>query len=264
MLGKIFSAHFSGSRARSLRGSAGNLRAEEGFRLTSQQLQATRALRWRQSANPILTQEDAQAWLQETGLCLFLPRKAQLPAPAPSFVEACLGETNPAPPRTAVETALQFVARLIEANAAIPLNLLGTPADYPDFLVSPDTLSLVYALRGDRDWKHSPGNPGSSRVSPLVAEIWKALEAKAPMGAVEIKDLLGREVTEAAVLRALHELWGSLRVVPRYQSDGSASLWEPLQLRHKQALKAAINMSQVTALSTLSALYFLSAVAATE
>ena len=230
--------------------------------MTSEQLQATRALRWRQNSEPILTHEDAQSWLQQSGLCLFLPRKTQFPAPAPSFVEGCLGESNATPPRAAVEDSLWMAARLIETNAIVPLNLFGTPADHPDFLVSADTLSFVYALRGDRDWKHAPGSAGSNRVSPLVLEVWKLLEQKEMLSAAAIQTELGRELTEAAVLRALHELWSSLRVIPIYQDDRKSTLWATLQSRHPKALNAAINMSQVTALSVLASLYFTSAVAA--
>ena len=84
--------------------------------MTSEQLLATRATLWRQKAEPLLTLDDAQSWLQQCGLCLFLPRKAQIPAPAPSFVEACLGETNPTPPRTAIDGAKDLLVRLIEAD----------------------------------------------------------------------------------------------------------------------------------------------------
>jgi hypothetical protein len=62
--------------------------------LTAEQLQAVRAERWRQKSNPVLTLEDAAAWLNTTGLCLFLPRRNQFLAPAPSFVEACSGDPS--------------------------------------------------------------------------------------------------------------------------------------------------------------------------
>ncbi len=66
------------------------------------------------------------------------------------------------------------------------------------------------------------------------------------------------------MVRALYELWGSLRVTPLYQLDGEPTLWEALQTRHQKALQSAINMSQVTALSVLASLYFTTAVAATS
>jgi 23S rRNA pseudouridine2605 synthase len=230
--------------------------------LTSEQLLATRATLWRQKAEPLLTLDDAQSWLSQTGLCLFLPRKAQIPAPAPSFVEACLGETNPTPPRTAIESATNLLARLIDANSALPLNLLGTPSDHPDFLVSIEALPFVYALRGDRNWKQAPGTAGANRVSPLITHIWKLLERRGVLTASEIQEELGKELTEAAVLRALHDLWASLRVVPLYQTDGQETLWEPLQSRHQKAMNSGVGMSQVTALSVLASVYLQSVVAA--
>jgi hypothetical protein len=230
--------------------------------LTSEQLLATRATLWRHKAEPLLTLDDAQSWLLQTGLCLFLPRKAQIPAPAPSFVEACLGETNPTPPRAAIETAKGLLARLIESNSALPLNLLGTPADHPDFLVSLEALPFVYALRGDRDWKQAPGTGGANRVSPLIHHVWTLLESRGVLTAAEIQEELGKELTEAAVLRALHELWASLRVVPLYQGDGQETLWEPLQSRHQKAIVSGAGMSQITALSVLASVYLQSVVAA--
>ena len=232
--------------------------------MTSEQLLATRATLWRQKAEPLLTLDDAQSWLSQTGLCLFLPRKAQIPAPAPSFVEACLGQTNPTPPRASIETAKNLLARLIEANSALPLNLLGTASDHPDFLVSIEALPFVYALRGDRDWKHAPGTAGANRVSPLITHVWKLLESRGVLTAGEIQEELGRELTEAAVLRALHELWAALRVIPLYQSDGQQTLWEPLQSRHQKAMSSGVGMSQVTALSVLASVYLQSVVAASS
>jgi 23S rRNA pseudouridine2605 synthase len=230
--------------------------------LTFEQLLATRATLWRQKAEPLVTLDDAQSWLSQIGLCLFLPRKAQIPAPAPSFVEACLGETTAMPPRSAIESAKNLLVRLIEANSALPLNLLGTPSDHPDFLVSTEALPFVYALRGDRDWKHAPGTAGANRVSPLITHVWQLLERRGVLTATEIQDELGKELTEAAVLRALHELWASLRVIPLYQTDGQETLWEPLQSRHQKAMTSGVGMSQVTALSVLASVYLQSVVAA--
>ncbi len=230
--------------------------------MTSEQLLATRATLWRQTAEPLLTLDDAQSWLLQTGFCLFLPRKAQIPAPAPSFVEACLGETNPTPPRAAIESAKSLLARLIEANSALPLNMLGTPSDHPDFLVSTGVLPFVYALRGDRDWKRAPGTAGANRVSPLITHVWRLLERRGVLTATEIQEELGKELTEAAVLRALHELWAALRVVPLYQADGQEALWEPLQSRHQKAMNSGVGMSQVTALSVMASVYLQSVVAA--
>jgi 23S rRNA pseudouridine2605 synthase len=237
-------------------------RSRNEFLLTSEQLLATRAKLWRQRAEPLLTLDDALSWMSQTGLCLFLPRKTQIPAPAPSFVEACLGETNPTPPRTAIESARNLLARLIEANSALPLNLLGTSNDHPDFLVNTEALPFVYALRGDRDWKYAPGTRGANRVSPLITHVWQLLQRRGVLTTGEIQEGLGKELTEAAVIRALHELWASLRVVPLYQAEAQETLWEPLQSRHQKAITTGVSMSQVTALSVLASVYLQSVVAA--
>ena len=232
--------------------------------MISEQLHAARATLWRQKSNPLLTLDDAQSWLEQIGLCLFLPRKTQILAPAPSFVEACAGETNATPPRGAIETAMGLVSRLIESGAAVALNLLGAPTDHPDFIASAETLPFIYALRGDRDWKHAPASSGPARVSPLVAQVWKLLERRGVLTAAEIQSDLGRELTEGAVLRALHELWSMMRVMPLYQSGGHAAFWEPMQSRHSKAVKTGGSMSQVTALSVMASVYLQSVIAASS
>ncbi|HEY1995458.1 MAG TPA: hypothetical protein VGG81_13710, partial [Edaphobacter sp.] len=64
---------------------------------TADQLAAARVSHWRHNADPILTINMLRDWLNTSGLVLFTPRAAQLPAPAPSFVEATLGAANTTP-----------------------------------------------------------------------------------------------------------------------------------------------------------------------
>lgn len=227
--------------------------------MTIEQLQAARAEKWRQKANLLLTIEDAEAWIGSTGVALFLPRKTQLHAPAPSFVEAVLGETNATPPPAAIQQAFDLAARLFAAEKATPLNLLGAVSEQPDFLVSPEALPYVFAVRGDRDWKRGP----REKSSPLVVESWKLLKREGALTTTELQELLGREVTEAAVLRALSELWTTLRVLPVYAA-GEPTVWELFESRHQKAMQMGGGMAQATALSALISLYLDSAIAATS
>jgi len=227
--------------------------------LTTEQLQAARAEKWRQKANPLLTIEDAEAWIESTGVALFLPRKTQLHMPAPSFVEAVLGETNATPAPAAIQQAFEMAARLFAARKATPLNLLGAASEQPDFLVSPEAMPYVFALRGDRDWKRGP----REKSSPLVVESWKLLKREGALTTAELQELLGREVTEAAVLRALCELWTALRVLPVYAA-GEPTTWELFESRHQKAMQMGGGMAQATALSALISLYLDSAIAATS
>jgi hypothetical protein len=226
--------------------------------LTTEQLQAARAEKWRQKANPLLTIEDAETWIESTGVSLFLPRKAQLQAPAPSFVEAVNGETNPTPPPAAIQNAFELATRLIAAEKSTPLNLLGGVSEQPDFLVSPEALPYVFAMRGDRDWKRGPRD----KSSPLVVDSWNVLKREGVLTTSELQELLGREVTEAAVLRSLSELWTAFRVLPVY-SAGEATAWELFESRHQKTMQTGGGMAQATALSALVSLYLDSAIAAT-
>jgi 23S rRNA pseudouridine2605 synthase len=235
--------------------------------LNPQQLQIARAALWRQNAAgspaaensgaPLLTTDDAASWLGDIGLCLFLPRHTQLPAPAPSFVEACLGASGVTPPPAAISTATELAARLIADDRAIPLNLLGTHSEQPDFLTTPEVLPWVAAIRGDRQWKAAPGG----RTAPLILRTWEALDREGTATAVELREFLGRELTEAAVLRALISLWTGLRAMP-VPAPGEPTRWTLLKHRFPAQLATGANTSQATALSALLSLYLHSAVAA--
>ncbi|HEX3472174.1 MAG TPA: hypothetical protein VHT28_13405 [Silvibacterium sp.] len=232
--------------------------------MTAEQLQALRAERWRQKSNPLLTLEDAATWLNTVGLCLFLPRRSQFLASAPSFVEACSGDPSETPAAAAIENARGLMIRLMEDGAVLPLNLFGTLSDQPDFLVSREAFPYIFSLRGGRNWKAAP-----PKASPLVAEIWKTLEKGASLEATEIQASLGREVTEAAVLRGLMELWSALRVTPVYAGSGAANgaakeptRWELTQARFSDTMNAANKIAQTTALSALVSLYLESVVSA--
>jgi 23S rRNA pseudouridine2605 synthase len=225
--------------------------------LNQQQLQIARAALWRHS-NPLVTFDDAAAWLDEIGLCLFLPRAAQLPAPAPSFAEAVIGSPSAAPPPQAIRQATELATRLVSAGRAIPLNLLGTFSDQPDFLITPEVLPWVAAIRGDRQWKSAP----AGRSAPIVVRTWAMLDEHGPRTAVEIRELLGRELTEAAVLRALIELWTTIRAAPTY-ADGEPTRWSLLKTNYTPQLTTAANTALPTALSALLSIYLRSAVAAT-
>src|SRR5208337_1063473 len=131
----------------------------------------------RQNGRGQLTIEEARTWLEETGLCLFLPRRQYSSFVAPSFVEAVAGERNAAPPAKIVSLAEELLVRLESEGVAVRLNLLGQPGEQPDYIVAAWVLPYVYALRGDRDWRRIPQLTGSRQVSPLAIQAYKHLEA---------------------------------------------------------------------------------------
>jgi 23S rRNA pseudouridine2605 synthase len=229
--------------------------------LTAEQLEASRAERMRQNGNGALTLEDARTWIEETGLCLFLPRRQFSSSIAPSFVEAVAGHRNATPDAKHIQLAEELLVRLELDDVAVRLNLLGQPGEQPDFVVASWVLPYVYALRGDRDWRRSPQLTGSRQVSQLAVQAYKHLEA-GDTTIADLKHLLGREVTETAVLRAITELWQQLRIIPVIAAPGVAAKWQLLRHRFQKAIAEGASTSQVTAISVLASIYLQAVIAA--
>ncbi len=122
----------------------------------------------------------------------------------------------------------------------------------------------MLCLRADADWKHAPQKSSGHKVSPLVLELWKALDKEGVLSAAQARETLGRELTEAAVLRGLCELWQALRISPVFADAGQPAQWELLRVRHRDALATATGTSQVTALSLLVSMYLQSVYAASS
>ena len=229
-----------------------------------QQLAAARAKAWHQDGNPLLTAESALAWLADFGLVLFVPRSLQLPSPAPSLVEATLGASNAAPTTADSQTAWGFVGRLVAEGTVLPLNLMGVAGDTPDFVVSAQMFPYIFTLRGDKAWKQPPSTSGPVKVSPLGLRAFEVLTEHRSLTAVQLASEMGREVTEAATLRVLTELWSQLRVIPLPQTGDEPVLWELTTRRFTKAIKSGANAGQPKALSALISLYLAQVTAATE
>ena len=224
-------------------------------------MEASRAERLRLNGNGALTLEDARTWIEETGLCLFLPRRQFSVGVAPSFVEAISGTRNPTPDPKHIALAEELLVRLETDGVAVRLNLLGHPGEQPDFVVATWVLPYVYALRGDRDWRRSPQLTGSRQVSQLAIQAYKQLEA-GDATIPQLKHTLGREVTEAAVLRAITELWQQLRIIPIVSAPGKPAHWQLLRQRFQKAIAEGASTSQVTAISVLASIYLQAVIAA--
>jgi 23S rRNA pseudouridine2605 synthase len=233
----------------------------EVFSLTSEQLEASRAERLRLNGNGALTLEDARTWIEETGLCLFLPRRQFSVGVAPSFVEAVSGIRNPTPDPPHIALAEELLVRLETDGVAVRLNLLGHPGEQPDFVVAAWVLPYVYALRGDRDWRRNPQLTGSRQVSPLAIQAYKLLEA-GDATIPQLKHTLGKEVTEVAVLRAITELWQQLRIIPIVSAPCKPAHWQLLRQRFQKAIAEGASTSQVTAISVLASIYLQAVIAA--
>lgn len=229
--------------------------------MTSEQLIEARAERMRQNGLGSLTLEDARTWMEETGLCLFLPKRQFSSSVAPSFVEAVGGRQDATPDAKTIALAEELLVRLELDGVAVRLNLLGQPGEQPDFVVAAWVLPYVYALRGDRDWRRNPQLTGSRQVSQLAVLAYKQLEA-GDATISHLKQALGREVSESAVLRAITELWQQLRIIPVIAAPGQAAKWQLLRTRFQRAIAEGASTSQVTAISVLASIYLQAVIAA--
>ncbi|HEY4356694.1 MAG TPA: hypothetical protein VGN16_13165 [Acidobacteriaceae bacterium] len=231
---------------------------------TTGQLAAARAKAWHQTGELLLTLDAVRDWINNAGIVLFAPRPQHVAAPAPSLVEATLGMAVETPTAAQTDTARSLVGRLVSEGNALPLNLLGGPGDAPDYIVSAQMFSFVFTLRGEKLWKQAPATSGTGKVSPLALAAYELLADRGALTAPELANELGREITEAATLRALHELWAQLRVIPLLQQGDAATMWELTSRRFTKAIKAGANAGQPTALSALVSLYLAQALLATE
>jgi 23S rRNA pseudouridine2605 synthase len=176
-----------------------------------------------------------------------------------------MGSRQATPGAAAIEQAQRLLTRLIASGTVVPLNLLGTVGEQPDFLAHREALPYVLALRADPDWKHAPQKSSGHKVSPLVLELWKVLDKEGALTAAEARETLGRELTEAAVLRALCELWQAMRISPVLADEADQpARWEMLRVHHRAALETGSTTSQVTALSLLVSMYLQSVYAASS
>jgi hypothetical protein len=229
--------------------------------LTAEQLEASRAERMRLNGHAVLTLDEARVWIEETGLCLFLPRRQFASSIAPSFAEAVAGHHNSTPDSKHIALAEELLVRLETDGVAVRLNLLGQPGEQPDFVVAAWVLPYVYALRGDRDWRRSPQLTGSRQVSQLAVQAYKILET-GDTTIPSLKHTLGREVTEGAFLRAITELWQQLRIIPVISAPGQTAKWQLLRTRFQKAIAEGASTSQVTAISVLASIYLQAVIAA--
>jgi hypothetical protein len=240
---------------------AGSPTWKRGFSLTSEQLEASRSERMRLNGHGTLTFEDARTWIEETGLCLFLPRRQFSSSVAPSFVEAVAGHRIPNPDPKQITISEELLVRLEADSVAVRLNLLGQPGEHPDFVVAAWVLPYVYALRGDRDWRRTPQLTGSRQVSPLAIQAYKLLEG-GDASIPSLRHTLGREVSESAVLRAITELWQQLRIIPVLSAPSSTPKWQLLRTRYQKAIAEGASTSQVTAISVLASIFLQAVIAA--
>ena len=232
--------------------------------MNAEQLNSARLARWSQNGEARLTLEAASEWIDEIGFCPYVPMGLTGSAPAPSFVEAVVGRPAQTPSAGERARALELLARVIENSAIVPLKLGASLGEQPDFVCSAEVLRFVYALRGDRNFKTGPLTVGNEKVTPLALHCWQAIEQQGPLDVAALQPILGRDITEAAVARALQELWSAMYIFPILRAAGQPAQWELIYRRFPKPVAAGASTGHAEAQSAMISLYLQASVAARE
>ena len=225
-------------------------------------LKQQRASKWRtDGTNPVRTLEDARAFIEAVGFCLIYPTRPAVVAP--TFIGAVLGtETDlPIASKAAIDArtqlATELVLRLLNEKYAFEVPF----GDSGSLLVSAAEFPYFYALLGERNPKSAPSR-GVHGEKTLASHTFKLL-AKRPMSEQEMLDEHGQGISEAALARALHELWSKLRIARIGLLERAESpTWDLLYRIAAQPVGRGAHLSQAEALSALISKYLETVIAA--
>lgn len=233
--------------------------------MTQQELQQQRAKNWRLDGNLILTLEEARDFLENVGFCLLFPMRS-LPL-LPTLIGACAGSDAGLPdakhafadPRSG--RASELLARMVREKSAYEINFSPeTP-----MIVAVSMFPYFYALTGDRNPKAAPKkNLQGAPVSPLAVKVFATIEKHGPLTTGRLQELISRELTTAALERALNELWTILKIARIDMSDAQGATWELLYRWDPKTIKEGLDIAAPEALSALLGKYLESAVAVSQ
>lgn len=232
--------------------------------MTEEQLQKLRHERWRLNGNPVRTIEEAREFLARNGFCLMYPLRP--PLLAPTFMGAFVGgeENLPSWQQAATDPrasrAQELMVRLLREKSAYEANVFG----HTNFLLSAEIFPFFYALAGSRTPKQPPKAKPGSQVSPLVADAFIALQKHGPMNKEKLAQTLGGALSEAALDRALNELWLELRITRVDYVAGEGAYWDVLYRWSPDAINEGVRISIPEAISALISQYLQCTVAAEQ
>ena len=233
--------------------------------MTETDLQQQRSQSWRIAGNAIRTVEDAHVFVESVGFCLIYPERS-LPM-LPTFIGAYAGSAEGLPDAkhafadSRTKPATELMVRLLRERQAYEMNL--SPG--ADLIVSASLFPFCYALVGDRNPKTAPRLRGQGApISPLAATVFEAIQGKGPLSKAQLRDLAGGEPSNAALDRALSELWSILKITRVDYREGEGALWDVLYRWSPQVVKEGISISVPEAISALLGRYLEAVVAATQ
>ncbi len=224
--------------------------------MTELELQQLRREKWHLDGKPIRTIEQARAFLEDTGFCLMYPQRPMLLVP--TFVGAYVGSEDRLPewqhafkdPRAA--DATELMVRLLRERTAFEDNLFG---ENNGLLIAASVFPYFYALKGERNPKQPPKAGSRSPFSSLACDTFAVIQHTGTISKQRLLTELGGGVSNAALDKALTELWSKLRITRVDYKASEGSVWDVLYRWAPDAVKQGIGLSVPEALSALVSKY---------
>ncbi len=223
--------------------------------MQEQQLQEQRREKWRLNGQPVHTLEDAREFIESAGFCLLYPQRP--PVLAPTFVGAYKGSDEKLPTAQMAfadpnaREAKELMVRLLREKSAYEANV------FPDnnFIVSASVFPYFYGLVGDRNPKQPPKSGSRSEYSPLAVDAFHIVEKEGPISKYKLRESLGGDISEAALDRALDELWAKLRITRVDYKHDEGVFWDVLFRWAPQAVRQGMHVSVAESLTALVSKY---------
>lgn len=243
--------------------------------MTEQELYDSRRRLWRLDGRPVRTLEEASEFIESVGFCLMYPLPGHaggVESPAggaaalliPTFIGAWAGSAENLPTRQRAyadpraREASELMVRLLRQKAAFEANLFAETS----FLVAASLFPYFYALVGDRNPRQTPRPGKRSEYAPLARDIFEAIRKQGPISKPRLAQVLGGSLSDAALDRALGELWSRLRITRVDYRAGEGAFWDALYRWAPEPVREGINLSVGEALSAGLSRYLEAVVAA--
>jgi hypothetical protein len=229
-----------------------------------EQLQELRRERWHLNGRPIRTLDEAREFIESVGFCLLYPQRPAVLAP--TFVGAYKGSDQKLPtaqmafadPEAAAAKSL--MVRLLREKSAYEANV------FPEnnFILSASVFPYFYGLVGDRNPRQPPKPGARSEYSPLAVDAFRIIQKEGPISKNRLREVLGGEISEAALDRALDELWAKLRITRVDYNAEEGVFWNVLFRWAPEAVKEGMHISVAESLTALVSKYLDCVVAAQQ
>ncbi len=237
--------------------------------MTEQELHELRRRKWRLDGRPMRTLEDAREFIETIGVCLMypLPRQEQrVPALAPTFIGAWVGNDDHLPtwqqafadPRA--REAGELMIRLLREKTAFEANIFGETG----LLISAQVFPYFYGLAGDRNPRQQAKPGARSEYSPLARDVFEAIRKHGKLTKPRLRELLGGDLSAAALDRALNELWSKLRITRVDYTAAEGAAWDALYRWAPEPVREGLNISVPEALSAMVSQYLDCVIAAEQ